>query len=171
MAGLILLAAVALFIVLLVWLSGIVTKRLPISVGGKALLRVVIVSGAFPLMVADEIIGRYQFEALCRANGIEGVNIALAQGKSVKVHYDYSNWKDVPRTIIPIEEVATFIKGADDNKVLAQYTNYRADGGWLMRYSGLGMGARGPMLFDGSGCDWAVTSEIFRSSQIIWIKN
>ncbi|MDA8447275.1 hypothetical protein [Paracidovorax valerianellae] len=31
----------------------------------------------------DEVLGKYQFEALCNANGIESADVSKAQGKRV----------------------------------------------------------------------------------------
>lgn len=149
MAGLILLVALIVLIALLVWLSGLLTRWLPLSDNWKALLRMLIVLGAFPMMIADEIIGKYQFEALCKANGVESADVSKARGKRVILETGAQSL--VQGVIMPGIVKDLFYKDADSNEVLIHHKDYFAFGGWLMRYTPLSMGSQHPMLFSG-GC-------------------
>lgn len=171
MAGLILIFALVVIMMFLVGLSGSIVQRLPISKNAQRLGRLVIITGTFPILFADEIIGKHQFEKLCETNGVQSVNFSAAPGDRVKIHDSFKNWRKVSGTILPMDETDTTIMKADSNEVLAQYKNYRADGGWVMRYSALSMGAHGPLLFDGSTCDWSATDAALRIRKIQWVKN
>jgi len=171
MAGLILLVALAAFITLLVFLSRLATQSLAISVEAKTGLRWLIVVGAFPLMLTDELVGMYQFNALCKANGIESADVSKARGKRVNIHDDYFEWHAISGQILPTEETETQIKDAETHDVLARFKNYRTKGGWLMRYTPLSMGSLKSMLFDSSTCDWTVTMEVMKHNDITWNKN
>ena len=167
MAGLILLVVVAGFIALLVFLSRQATQSLALSAEAKTALRWLIVIGAFPLMVADEIVGKYQFEALCDANGIQGVDVSKARGKRVKIQY--SERRLVEKTIMPIKTSDVFFRDVDNGEVLIHHQNYYAVGGWLMRYTPLSMGSPQPMLFHGNGCGFKNRDEIFVKNKILQV--
>lgn len=53
------------------------------------------------LPFVDEIIGKFQFEALCKANGIESADVSRARGKRVKVEYGERTF--VEGAIMPIK--------------------------------------------------------------------
>jgi len=112
----------------------------------------------------DEIIGKYQFEALCRANGIESADVSRARGKRVKV--EYSERGLLSGTVMPIKVDDVVLKDAESGQVLALYKDYYAFGGWLMRYTPLGMGSEHPMLFSGNGCGLAVKKNVFYVNRI-----
>lgn len=164
MAGLILLMALVVLIALLIWLSGLLTRWLPLSENWKALVRVLVVVAAFPLMVADELIGQYQFDSLCSANGVESADVSRAQGKKVMV--EYGERKLIAGTIMPIKQSDVIFNDANSGEILIRYKNYYAMGGWIMRYTPLGMGNPGPMLFGGSTCDVRVEQAIFKANSI-----
>jgi len=148
MTGLIFFAALVALIAMLIWLSGLLTRWLPLSTNWRANLRVLIVVGAFPLMVVDEIIGKYQFEALCKANGIEAADFSNA--RSLRVRLEVSRPVEVVESIIPIDVYELSVISADSNERVVSYKDYYAYGGWLMRHTPLNMGSARPMLFDGS---------------------
>lgn len=164
MAGLILLVALIAFLALIIWLSGLLTLWLPLSSNWKALLRVVIVVGVFPLMLIDEIIGKHQFEALCQSNGIESMDVSKIKGKSIRresgVRYYLSG------QIIPIKSSNEVLRDAQSSEILLKYNDYFAAGGWVMRHTPLGLGSSSPMLFDGNGCGFWKKDQIFLKNQI-----
>ena len=53
----------------------------------RGLMGVVLLVVLLVLPLADELVGKQQFEKLCNANGIEGANISEAKGRRVKVGY------------------------------------------------------------------------------------
>ena len=148
MAGLILLAVLIGLIALLIWLSGLLTRRLSVHANWKLLLRFLIVIGAFPLMVADEIIGKQQFETLCKKNGIESVDFSAFQGRSLKLSLGQSRL--LKNTILPIDEYPVIYQDPENSKVLIEYKDYYSFGGWLMRNTPLSMGSPRPLLFSSS---------------------
>ena len=117
MAGLIFLAALAGLVTLLVYLSRLATQSLPISGKWKTLLRWLIVVGAFPLPLADEIIGKYQFEALCKANGIESADVSRARGKRVKMAYTDKGFVE-SGVLLPTKQDDISLRDADTEEVL-----------------------------------------------------
>jgi hypothetical protein len=97
----------------------------------------------------DEVIGKYQFEALCKANGIESADVSKARGKRVKLEVGTSH--PLNGAIMPGTVEDWFYKNADSNEIVIQHMSYFAFGGWLMRYTPVSMGSHHPMLFPG-GC-------------------
>jgi len=164
MSGLIFLAALGVFITLLVFLSRLATQSLAISTEAKTALRWLIVLGAFPLMVADEMVGMYQFNALCKANGIESADVSKAQGKRVTV--ESGERTPLTGTVLPIRTSAELIRDANNGEVLIQYKDYYVKGGWLMRYTPISLGDPTPMLFNGNGCGWELKDRVFSKNQI-----
>lgn len=162
MSGLILLAVVIPLVWGLVWLATSVASKVE-----KPLLRATIKWSVLLVLLTlpfiDEIIGKYQFEALCRTNGIESADVSRARGKRVKVAY--GERKFVDGTVMPIKESDVRFKDADTGEVLIQHKNYYALGGWLMRYTPLSMGSPQPM-FPGNGCGFMQRDQIFKTNQI-----
>jgi hypothetical protein len=148
MTGLILLAALTAFIAFLIWLSGPLTRWLPLSSNWKANLRVLIVVGAFPLILADEIVGKRQFEALCTAYGIESADFSSL--RSARVRLEFAPPLAVKNSIVPIDAYEFSVINVDANELVVRYKDYYAHGGWLMRYTPLSLGSPRPMLFSSS---------------------
>ena len=132
----------------------------PVMVG----LTLVLLAAPF----VDELIGKYQFEALCKANGIKSADLSKARGKRVKV--TYGERQLVSGVIMPIMESNVLFRDADSDEVLIQHKNYYAMGGWLMRFTPLSMGSNHPMLFVG-GCpiDYVDRDAIFLKKKITLI--
>jgi hypothetical protein len=128
-------------------------------------------TGIFAVLLAspfiDEVIGKFQFESLCRANGIQSVDVSKARGKRVKA--EYSERGLVGGTAMPIGVDVISVRNTDTSEVLFQYRNYYAFGGWLMRYTPLSMGSRHAMLFSGNGCGLVLKQAIFDANQITQI--
>ena len=150
MTGLIFLATVALAIGVCVWIAS--------ALGGLASspqIRAPLGFGIFLVLLSlpfiDEVIGKYQFEALCKANWIESVDVSKARGKRVKLESGQS--KPIDGFIMPITEYPLVFKDDINGDTLFLYNTYRAHGGWLMRYTWLSMGSDHTMLFDGSCYD------------------
>jgi hypothetical protein len=134
----------------------------------RPLVRIAIVVGVFPLMVVDEIIGKYQFEALCKGSGIENVDVSKARGKRVKLEVVES--KLLKWTMVPIKERERLYKDADTGEVLIYHKRYVSSGGWLMRYTPLSMGWPRPILFYGScGDNYSASKNIFSINNITLI--
>lgn len=163
MSGLILL-----LVLILCWWGGVllvrwVGKAVPSPRWKKpAMVGVTLLLFAAPFV--DEVIGKYQFEALCKANGIEGADVSKARGRQVKVEYGERYFVD--NTIMPIKVSDVFFRDASSGEALIQHKNYYAMGGWLMRHTPLSMGSPRPMLFGGNGCGFKRRDEILAANQI-----
>lgn len=120
---------------------------------------------SFPFV--DELIGKYQFEALCKANGIESADVSKASGRKVRVEYGGRTF--IHGTILPIKESDVLFRDADTGEILIRHKNYYASGGWLMRYTWLNLGSNNPILFDGSTCDIRKEQEIFKKNSTIFV--
>lgn len=166
MIGLLFLAALAAWL----WASGWIAHKIGNHVGNikiRAVTKVLIFVALLSLPFVDEVIGKYQFEALCKANGIEGVDVSKARGKSVKVEYGERTL--LAGTIMPIKVDDALFRDATSGEILIQHKNYHALGGWLMRYTWLSMGSSQPILFGGSTCDMRKEQEIFKANSITFL--
>lgn len=152
MIGLLFLAVFVAFIYALIWISEFITRQLPVYGGWEILLRTVMVIGVFPLMLIDEIIGKYQFESLCEKNGIQQKNINSIKGKHLTVKI---SGPDIISKAIPMYEYTISIIDAKTNHIATEFKDYIARGGWMMRHTFLSLGGTGPMLFDGATCNWS----------------
>lgn len=119
------------------------------------------------LPFVDELIGKLQYDALCKANGVESADVSRARGKKVKVKYGERT--AVKGTIVPIKESDMFFRDADSGEILIKAKNYYAEGGWVMRYTWLSLGSSRPMLFGGSTCDVRKEQEIFKANSITFL--
>ena len=162
-SGLIFLAALALCLWGSIWLARNLGNLVP-----NPAWRSGVKIGVFLVLLAspfvDEVIGKYQFEALCKANGIESADVSKARGKRVKLEYTERGLLE--GTVMPISVDDVVGREAESGKALIQYKNYFAFGGWLMRYTPLSMGSQHPMLFAGNGCGLALKRRIFEANQI-----
>ena len=170
MSGLIFLVALTLSIWGCVWLARSLGNLVP-NPAWRSKIKVGVFLALLASPFVDEVIGKYQFEALCKANGIESADLSRARGKRVRVHDAYFAWKAISGSIIPMEETETQIKDAETDEVITRFKNYRTKGGWLMRYTPLSMGSPHSMLFGGSTCDWTATDALMNRNNITWIKN
>lgn len=163
MIGLLFLATVAAWFWASFWLSMKVGRRISKPIlSSTARILILVVSLCLPF--ADEVIGKYQFEALCKANGIESADVSKARGKRVKL--EYMELGSLGGTVMPIKVDDIVLKAAGSGEVLTQYKDYYAFGGWLMRYTPLSMGSQHPMLFSGNGCGLALKRGIFEVNRI-----
>jgi hypothetical protein len=166
MTGLLFLTAVAAWLGASLWVAGLAGQKLARPRWRNtvnALVFLVLILSPF----VDEVIGKFQFENLCRANGIESADVSKAKGKKVKI--DYAGTRALSGTILPIKEQDVHFRDADTGEVLIQHRNYQAQGGWLMRYTWFNMGSNHPMLFGGSTCNVRKEQEVFRTNSITFL--
>lgn len=114
------------------------------------LIRIALVFAVFPLLVADEIVDKRQFEALCKANGIESATLVVTKGKSVVRDFDDRHL--LSGFSIPIRGSENLVKDKSTGEILFTYKDYFTHGGWLMRHTFLSLVNGNPLLFDGNGC-------------------
>lgn len=167
MIGLMLLTAIAVCFVSILWLSntlGNLVKNTALRRVSKVIIFLILLASPF----VDEVIGKYQFESLCKANGIESADVSKAVGKKVKV--EYGELIDLKGKIMPMKVQNIQFFDTENGERLINYKNYQADGGWLMRYTPLNMGSKHPMLFSGA-CyvDYVKRDAIFSKNNITLI--
>jgi hypothetical protein len=82
MAGLSLLFALFFWFFFLNWITKLCTKFISAEFR-RLLMRCLLFIGLLPLPIADEIIGQWQFDQVCKDNSKIYVNRAIARGKNV----------------------------------------------------------------------------------------
>ena len=166
MSGLIFLLALVLSLWSCIWIAKNLSKLVPNQYWRRR-----VTLGVFLTLLAspfvDEVIGKYQFESLCKDNGIESADVSKAKGRKVKAIY--GDRKSTGGTIMPISVSEDKFIDANSGEVVIRSKDYYASGGWLMRYTPLSMGSADPMLFDGNGCGLIVKDRIFSDNQIVQI--
>jgi hypothetical protein len=101
----------------------------------------------FFVPVADDIIGGFQFRALCKEKAVLTVDEQNIRGKTIvyqRVRDQYLNMY-----IIPILERNWTYKDADADEIVISWKSYEATGGWLSRLIGFPEGSP-PYTFNGS---------------------
>ena len=86
----------------------------------------------FVLPVIDEIIGGFQFRALCKEHAVLKVNAEKIKGKTVRVVVDPSN-KDVDNTAVRIYYTHLSYRDVETGEELANTRWYTATAGVLIR--------------------------------------
>ena len=126
-------------------IARIATRILPAS-GWRALVGVLLFLVLLPLPLADEIVGKVQFERLCEEDATIHVDRAKAAGRTVYL-------ADLPST----EASGTWLSivvlpwrflDAKTNEVVVSYNILRAGGGLFIRTLGITEGG-GPLTFRG----------------------
>ena len=111
-----------------------------------------------PLPFVDEIVGKYQFRALCDEGTAPRYDEMKARGRSVymrQVPYPtFPHLHTTPSRVvpawIPITEKAIDWMDKQTNEVVVSYKAYEASGGWVMRT--LWPEKTGPLMFDPDSC-------------------
>jgi hypothetical protein len=162
MSGLILLAVVIPLVWGLVWLARSIASKAekPLT---RAAIKWSVLLVLLTLPFIDEIIGKFQFEALCRANGIESADVSRARGKKVKL--EIGERRLLEGTVMPIKVEDWTYRDPDTGEILIQHKDYFALGGWLMRFTPLSMGSPQSM-FPGNGCGFVVWQNLLDAAQI-----
>ncbi|MCS4511045.1 hypothetical protein [Xylophilus ampelinus] len=148
MSGLIFLTALALCLWGCAWLAKTLGNLVP-NLAWRSAVKFGVFLALLASTFADEVIGKYQFEALCKANGIERADVSKARGKRVKLELGDS--RPLSGTLMPGSIKEHVYRDVDSGEVVIHHKDYFAYGGWLMRHTPLSMGSRRPMLFSG-GC-------------------
>ena len=118
MAGLLFLGALIVFVTILIALSKWLTCRLKWSHAAVFFTRLAIVIGAFPLMLADEIIGLFNMSIYAK----DIVFGALTYQRQ-KVIINRTEGGLVPHTALPIEEDFISLTDAQTKETLALFAH------------------------------------------------
>lgn len=145
MTGLFLLFVTVLWMTVVVCLSKIVTKRLPMTwwrlpVGFLMFLVLL------PLPLIDEIVGGRQFEQLCKENSTIQVDRATAAGKTV--YFVPQPDVEIKGTWLRVVLKPQRFVDASTGEVVIGLNKLVASGGWLVRTLGISEGGV-PLTFKG----------------------
>ncbi len=138
--------------VAIIWLIVVIAITLWLAGRFKSWpLRMVSAVVVFPILLvaplADELIGKHQFESLCERNGRHEADFAAIADKTLLV--TNSNYEPVGGTILETMALKQTYSDPASGKQLLMFYGYQSKGGWLMRMLGISeTGA--PLLFDSS---------------------
>lgn len=119
----------------------------------------------FILPVADDIIGGFQFRALCKPENFLTYDAEKVRGKKVKTK-DSTIHK--LNKAVPIRVLTRKWYDADNGEILITYKMYNATGGWLSQLIGFPEGSP-PYTFDGT-CNSKEYYELFDKLNITTIE-
>ena len=161
MAGLIALAVLAAWIWLVGQIAKLLTKRWQSQPFRRRVYVLMVFALILPLPVVDEIIGRYQFLALCEEGARPRYDEVKLRGRTVNLrkvpHPEVPGVLEIPNRVVPaaIRIIELTIDWLDRHtgEPLLSYRRYEAKGGWLMRWLGLEGGA---MFLEPDACDFNV---------------
>jgi hypothetical protein len=149
MSGLFLVAVVGLWVWLIVKLSKAIGNsitqglwRWPIAVLTFLVLLV--------LPVADEIVGGFQFRALCEKNAVFRIGVDKPEGRVTRLSINPSN-EIVPGTAITIYHTGMTYTDVQSGEVVVQLDRYVAKGGIFIRTLGISQD-NAPITMDRSWC-------------------
>ncbi len=148
MAGLILIGLLIGWFFVARWLARLLTRTVKNEVL-RGLSTALIVALLLVLPLADEIIGGFQFRALCKENAVLKVDAEKIKGKTIRVVINPSN-KDVENTAVRIYFSHLSYLDVATGEELASYSWYVAKSGQLMRI--LAMGHEMPPMTFPSSC-------------------
>jgi hypothetical protein len=103
----------------------------------KAALASLTVIVLMVLPFVDEVIGGFQFRALCRENAALKIDTERIKGKTIRVVLDPLN-RDVKNTVIRIYYSHHSYRDTETGEELASYNDYTVDGGLFFRSLAMG---------------------------------
>jgi hypothetical protein len=97
--------------------------------------------------LADEIVGVFQFRALCSEGTVVQVDEKKAFGRIVRYQ---RRGKDVyaANTVVKIRVDTASFKDVETDEILLSYKTYSATGGWLIRMLSISE-TNSPLIFNG----------------------
>lgn len=158
MSGLILLVVLSLWVTVVTALTGFFTQAMRVGLFrfvAQLLLFVVI----FIAPVADEIIGGFQFRALCEVETVMRYDKEKLSNK--KVMSQLLNEVHVDNIFTPVISQTWNYINIENQEILLSYKTLDSKGGWLSRLLGF-QSLSSPFTFDGHcGPSWARVDEVF----------
>lgn len=146
MIGLYLLLVIAAWIGIAVLFSRWLTSRIRFNVA-RWFATLIAFGVLLPLPLIDEIVGRQQFEQLCKENAEIKIDRATAAGRTV--YLDVQQQLDVPGTWVRVVMQPMRFVDVATREPIVSYNELRASGGVLVHLFGFSE-ARAPLLFRGS---------------------
>ena len=115
-------------------------------------MKIVSIVVVFPILllvpVADELIGKQQFETLCKRYAVQVVDAPSAMNAHV-ISVGGSSERNAEGTAIPVRVQPWIYKDTTTGKVVVSYHTLHAEGGWLIRTLGISS-TNSPLLFSRS---------------------
>jgi len=129
----------------------------------QKILKFIFVPIVFLLPVSDEIVGQFQFRALCSAQATMKADEEKAAGKLL-IPLGLSK-KVLSGYVLRTEEQYWAYKDPDTNEILISWKDFKSNGGWLSNFIGFPDG-HPPYTFDGSclavgGLDYVYSNKKF----------
>ena len=173
MTGIYLLFVIAVWLLIVIGLTALFTKKLP-EKWWRLVVRALVFFALLPLPFIDEIVGRSEFAKLCQERALS-VNIDRENARGKTVYYEYI----YPRKIIkgqvtnddlisdfwiPIWQRSVRYLNASGEEIVG-YKELHADGGWISR--GINFNSsHAPYTFEGFCRPKENIKDLFRSLQI-----
>lgn len=148
MTGILLIGIAIAWLVAAIAITRSVARRfnsLPVKVLGS----VVLFPALLVLPMVDELIGKQQFESLCKKYAVQFIDEPHAMNRRV-VLMSPRHDQFVEGTVIPIRIQPWTYKDAETDRVLVSFHTLHAKGGWLIRSLGISE-TSSPLLFH-RGC-------------------
>jgi hypothetical protein len=162
MTGLFLLFIAAVWIALAAIVAYALTSRIK-GVPLRLVIAFVLLTVLLPLPLVDEVVGKWQFEQLCRENSTIQVDRATAVGKTV--YYDPQPAVEVKEAWIRIvSRPQRYVDSTTGNAVIS-FNTLLAEGGRFVQTFGTSEG-RMPLIFRGSCGPTENVRELFKALDI-----
>lgn len=144
MSGLYLIAVVGLLGYLAWRLGGLAVRRIQNRWLAKV-CQLVLALLLMTLLVADEIVGGYRFEKLCKEKAVITVDASATQGRTV--WFGESQRTQIKLGLIQVVEAKRIFVDATTQAPIYHYYRLEAKGGWFISLLGISEGGS-PLLFD-----------------------
>lgn len=130
MSGLLLIVILASWVWAAVAIARMLTSKLkPVRI--KSFVTFLAIAVIIPLPVADEIVGGFQFRALCKNEAVATYDEGKVRGKTV--HLKSADVYHFTNTILPTYKQTWKYVDHTTNEELINYVDLHSDGGWLSR--------------------------------------
>lgn len=104
------------------------------------------------LPLADEIVGAFQFNALCKANAVLKIDAEKAKGNTVRSIITPAKSDEVIRgTALTIYYSHFSFVDVSSEEKLAEFDRYAAKGGWFVHALGIS-NSNSPIFIQPAGC-------------------
>jgi hypothetical protein len=135
MTGIFLIVLVAIWLWACVAMTRAVTRRIPAS-AWRALTALMIFLAMLISPVIDEIVGGFQFRALCEKNAVLQIGVEHPEGRTTRFSADPTN-AIVPGTVIPIYDTGVNYTDVATGERVVAFHKYVAKGGVLIQNLGI----------------------------------
>jgi hypothetical protein len=168
MTGILLLFVMLVWLAVAVWLSTILTKKLPAATW-RISVAAVIFATLLPLPLIDEIVGGRQFEKLCDENSTIQMNPATAVGRTV--YLARTSDIEIKGTWVRVVLKPWRFVDATTGETVVSYNDLIAEGGRLIHLLGISEGGM-PLTFKGTcvPANRPGSAETFRPLGITYIE-